>query len=279
MPNKILEKEYLAENVVSMWIEARQIAKKRQPGQFLILRPGERSERIPLTIADVRAKEGAVRLIVQVVGKTTRDLAALEAGEYVRDVAGPLGHPTPIKHYGTVACVGGGIGVAPLLPIARAMKEAGNYVVSIIGARTKGLLILEEDMRAISDELLITTDDGSYVRHGLVTDVLRERLTGKPGIDFAVAIGPVPMMKAVANLTREAGIATIASLNTIMIDGTGMCGGCRVTVGGRVKYTCVDGPEFDAHEVDFDELQRRLNMYRDHELHQLEACKIGLAVR
>lgn len=276
MPYKILEKQYLAENVVSLWIEAPQIAKKRRAGQFIILRPGEHSERIPLTIAGVRPQDGAIRLIVQVVGKTTRDLVALEPGEYVRDLAGPLGHPTPITRYGTVACVGGGIGVAPLLPIAQALKAAGNYIVSILGARTKALLILEDDMRAVSDEVLITTDDGSYVRKGFVTDVLRERLSGTPKIDFAVAIGPVPMMKAVAELTRTAGVPTIASLNTIMIDGTGMCGGCRVTVGGTVKYTCVDGPEFDAHQVDFDELQRRLNMYRDHELHVMEACKIGL---
>jgi len=276
MPYSIVEKSCLAENVVSLWIEAPQIVKKRKAGQFIILRPAEHSERIPLTIAGVRPQDGTLRLIVQTVGKTTRDLAALEPGEFVRDLAGPLGHPTPVKQYGTVACVGGGIGVAPLLPIAQAMKDAGNYVVSIIGARTKALLILEDDMRAVSDELLVTTDDGSYVRKGFVTDVLTERMARSPQIDFAVAIGPVPMMKAVAQVTRTANIPTIASLNTVMIDGTGMCGGCRVTVGSAVKYTCVDGPEFDAHQVDFDELQRRLGMYREHELHQLEACKIGL---
>jgi len=270
-----VEKEQLADNVVSLWIEAPQIVKKRQAGQFIILRPADYSERIPLTIAGVRPHDGTLRLIVQTVGKTTRDLAALAPGEYVRDVAGPLGHPTPVKRYGTVACIGGGIGVAPMLPIAQAMKEAGNHVVAIIGARTKELLILEDDIRAVSDELLITTDDGSYVRKGFVTDVLKERLAGAPEIDFAVAIGPVPMMKAVAGVTRTAGVPTIASLNTVMIDGTGMCGGCRVTVGGAVKYTCVDGPEFDAHQVDFDELQRRLGMYREQEQHVAEACKLA----
>ena len=275
MPYKILEKEQLAENVYALWVEAPQIAKKREAGQFIILRPHADSERVPLTIAGVRLDQGAVRLIVQAVGKTTLDVVALQPGDMIRDVAGPLGHPTPVKRYGTVCCIAGGIGVAPMLPIARAMREAGNHVVSIIGARTKELLILEDDMRAESDELLITTDDGTYVRQGFVTEVLQERLAGSPAIDFAAAIGPVPMMKAVAAITREAGIPTIASLNTIMIDGTGMCGGCRVTVGGEVKYTCVDGPEFDAHAVDFDELQRRLGMYREHEAHQKDRCKLS----
>ena len=274
MPFKILENEQLAENVFSFWVEAPQIAKKRKAGQFIILRPHAESERVPLTIAGVRREDGAIRLIVQAVGKTTLDLAALKAGAYIRDLAGPLGHPTPVKLYGTVCCVGGGIGVAPMLPIAQAMKEAGNYVISIIGARTKELLILEEDMGAVSDELLITTDDGTYQRKGFVTDVLKERIGGEPAIDFAAAIGPVPMMKAVAKVTLEANIPTIASLNTIMIDGTGMCGGCRVTVGGEVKYTCVDGPEFDAHKVDFDELQRRLGMYRDQEKEAEEHCQL-----
>jgi ferredoxin--NADP+ reductase len=278
MPFKVLERQQLADNVYSIWLEAPRIAQKRKPGQFIILRPAAHSERVPLTIAGVRANEGAIRLIVQAVGTTTKDLVALAPGEYVRDVAGPLGHPTEIKNYGTVVCVGGGIGVAPLLPIVTAMQQAGNYVVSIIGARTRKLLILEEEMRAVSDELLITTDDGTYVQKGFVTDVLRARLAQEPRPQFAVAIGPVPMMKAVAAVTRAAQVPTIASLNTIMIDGTGMCGGCRVTVGKQVKYTCVDGPEFDAHQVDFDELQRRLGMYRDQEQHPGEACKLD-AVR
>jgi ferredoxin--NADP+ reductase len=278
MPFKVLERQQLADNVYSIWLEAPRIAQKRKPGQFIILRPAAHSERVPLTIAGVRANEGAIRLIVQAVGTTTKDLVALAPGEYVRDVAGPLGHPTEIKNYGTVVCVGGGIGVAPLLPIVTAMQQAGNYVVSIIGARTRKLLILEEEMRAVSDELLITTDDGTYVQKGFVTDVLRARLAQEPRPQFAVAIGPVPMMKAVAAVTRAAQVPTIASLNTIMIDGTGMCGGCRVTVGKAVKYTCVDGPEFDAHQVDFDELQRRLGMYRDQEQHPGEACKLD-AVR
>jgi ferredoxin--NADP+ reductase len=274
MPFKILEKDQLAENVYSFWIEAPQIARKRRAGQFVIMRPSEHSERIPLTIAGLRPDQGALRLIVQAVGETTRELALCEPGEFVRDLAGPLGHPTPIEKYGTVACVGGGIGVAPMLPIAQAMKQAGNHVVCIIGARTRDLLILEDDVRAASDELIVTTDDGSYGVEGFVTTVLAERLQQKPAVDFSVAIGPVPMMRAVAEVTRAAGIKTIASLNTIMIDGTGMCGGCRVTVGGEVKYTCVDGPEFDAHEVDFDELQRRLGMYREQEREAQEECRL-----
>ena len=274
MPFKILEKEQLAENVYSFWVEAPQIVKKRRPGQFVILRPAEHSERIPLTIAGVRPEQGALRLIAQAVGETTRDLAACQPGEFIRDLAGPLGHPTPIERYGTVACVGGGIGVAPMLPIAEAMQQAGNHVIAIIGARTQDLLILEDDVRAASDETIVTTDDGSYGQKGFVTEVLAERLTKEPPIDLVVAIGPVPMMRAVAEVTRTAGVKTIASLNTIMIDGTGMCGGCRVTVGGEVKYTCVDGPEFDAHEVDFEELQRRLGMYRDLDRERDEECRL-----
>jgi ferredoxin--NADP+ reductase len=274
MPFKILEKEQLAPNVFSFWVEAPQIVKKRKPGQFIILRPNAESERVPLTIAGIRPDNGALRLIVQAVGKTTYDLAQMNPGESIRDLAGPLGHPTPVKNYGTVCCIGGGIGVAPMLPIASAMKEVGNNVICIIGARTKDLLILEDDMREASNELLVTTDDGSYVRQGFVTEVLKERMAREPQIDFAAAIGPVPMMKAVAAITREAGIPTIASLNSIMIDGTGMCGGCRVTVGDEVKYTCVDGPEFDAHLVNFDELQRRLSMYREQEIHADEECKL-----
>jgi len=270
MPSKIIDKKKLSENVYSLWVEAPQIAKKRKPGQFIILRPGEESERIPLTIADTCLETGTLRLIVQTVGKTTSDLAALEPGQLVHDLAGPLGHPSPIENYGTVVCVGGGIGVAPMLPIAIAMKEAGNYVVSIIGARTKELLILEDETKATSDETYVATDDGSYGVKGFVTDILKERLGKEPMIDFAVAIGPVPMMKAVAQVTKEKKIPTVASLNSVMIDGTGMCGGCRVTVGDEIKYTCVDGPEFDAHKVNFDELQRRLGMYREQE----EKCRL-----
>lgn len=274
MGYRITAKEHICENVYSFWIEAPQIVKKRQPGQFLILRPHETSERIPLTIADVRPDTGELRVIAQIVGKTTQDLAALDVGEEVRDVAGPLGHPTPIKNYGVVVCVGGGIGNAPLLPIVSAMRDAGNHVVTITGARTKTLLILEDELRTASDELHVTTDDGSYARKGFVTDVLKERIAQEPPVACVVAIGPVPMMKAVAHVTREKNIPTFASLNTIMIDGTGMCGGCRVTVGDEIKYTCVDGPEFDAHQVDFDELQRRLSMYRPQEHAASERCKI-----
>ena len=272
MPFKIIDKKMLADNVVAIWVEAPQIAKKRKAGQFIILRPNDESERIPLTIAGVRKETGAIRLIAQIVGETTRELAALNTGDFIRDIAGPLGHPTPIKKYGTVACIGGGIGVAPMLPIAVAIKEAGNHVITIVGARTKELLILEDELRAASDEFYVTTDDGSYGEKGFVTDVLKNRISEEPKINFAAAIGPVPMMKAVANVTKEVGIPTIASLNTIMIDGTGMCGGCRVTVGNEVKYTCVDGPEFDAHKVDFDELQKRLGAYRDFE--EKHKCKL-----
>ncbi len=276
MTHTILEKTKLADNVYALWVKAPQIAKKRKAGQFIILRPGATSERVPLTIAGVRPADGAIRLIVQAVGKTTRQLVALELGDAVRDIAGPLGHPTPVRKYGTVACVGGGIGIAPMMPIAQAMKEAGNHVVSILGARTKALLILEDEMRAISDEFVVSTDDGSYGRKGFVTDILRERLGQTPKIDFAVAVGPVPMMKAVAQVTREACVPTIVSLNSTMIDGTGMCGGCRVSVGSETKYTCVDGPEFDAHLVNFDELQRRLAMYRPQEQHAVESCKLAI---
>jgi len=273
MPFKILEKKTLAENVVSFWVEAPQIAKKRRAGQFIILRPNDESERVPLTIAGVKNDVGAIRLIAQVVGETTRELAALDEGDFIRDLAGPLGHPTPIKDYGTVVCIGGGIGVAPMLPIAAAMKKAGNNVITIVGARTKKLLILENELREASSEFIITTDDGSYGEKGFVTDALR-KVIAKKKINFAAAIGPVPMMKAVAAVTKETGIPTIASLNTIMIDGTGMCGGCRVTVGDEVKYTCVDGPEFDAHKVNFDELQHRLGTYRDYEKKEEHNCKL-----
>jgi len=274
MPFKILEKKFLADNVVSLWVETPQITKKRKAGQFIILRPNDDSERIPLTIAGYRNDVGAIRLIAQIVGETTRELAALNEGDYIRDIAGPLGHPTPIKNYGTVACIGGGIGVAPMLPIAAAMKEAGNHVITIVGARTKDLLLLEDELREASSEFIIATDDGSYGEKGFVTDVLRKKIEGSSKIDFVAAIGPVPMMKAVAAVTKGSEIPTIASLNTIMIDGTGMCGGCRVTIGGEVKYTCVDGPEFDAHKVDFDELMNRLGTYREYEKKEDHDCKL-----
>jgi len=274
MPFKILEKKFLADNVVSLWVETPQITKKRKAGQFIILRPNDDSERIPLTIAGYKNDIGAIRLIAQIVGETTRELAALNEGDYIRDIAGPLGHPTPIKNYGTVACIGGGIGVAPMLPIAAAMKEAGNHVITIVGARTKDLLLLEDELREASSEFIIATDDGSYGEKGFVTDVLRKKIDGSSKIDFVAAIGPVPMMKAVAAVTKETEIPTIASLNTIMIDGTGMCGGCRVTIGGEVKYTCVDGPEFDAHKVDFDELMNRLGTYREYEKKEDHDCKL-----
>ncbi len=258
---EIVEKRELAHRVCLFRIKAPLIAKKRKAGQFIILRINEHGERIPLTIADSDAQEGTITIIVQEVGKTTSMLCSLKAGDRLLDVVGPLGKPTHIENYGTAVCVGGGIGCAVTYPIAKALKEVGTHVISIMGARTKNLLILEEEMRSVSDELLITTDDGSYGHHGFVTNVLEELIQEGRKIDVVIAVGPVPMMRAVSEVTRPHGIFTMASLNPIMVDGTGMCGACRVTVGGETKFVCVDGPEFDAHKVDFDELIRRNRTY------------------
>ncbi len=260
---QILSKEVLAQGtVVANQIHAPRIAAKARPGQFIMLRVNENGERIPLTMADTDPERGTITIIYQVVGKTTALLASLKPTEYIQDLVGPLGRPTPIEKKGTVICVGGGTGVAVLHPITRGFKQAGNKVISIIGARSKDLLILEEQMKAASDELFVCTDDGSYGHHGFVTDILKEQLE-KHGaaVKEAVCIGPVPMMKFCTLMTKEYGVPTLVSLNAIMLDGTGMCGCCRVSVGDETKFACVDGPEFDGHKVDFDELSRRLTAY------------------
>ncbi|MCX5853466.1 MAG: sulfide/dihydroorotate dehydrogenase-like FAD/NAD-binding protein [Deltaproteobacteria bacterium] len=262
---KVLEKTYLQEIVVRMVIEAPEIARKRKAGQFVVLMIDDKGERIPLTIVDSDSQKGTITIIYQIVGKTTAQLAKLEKGDVIKNVLGPLGHPTEIKNFGTAVIVGGGVGIGVAYPIAAALKKAGNKIISIIGARTKDILILEEDMRKVSDQLLVATDDGSYGFHGFVSTVLQNLIDSKEKIDIAYAIGPVPMMRVLANLTKPYGIKTIVSLNPIMVDATGMCGACRVAVGGKTMFGCVDGPEFDGHEVDFNLLMTRLRMYCNQE--------------
>lgn len=268
--NKILEKEFITPEVFRMKIEAHEIARKRKAGQFIILRTCGSGERIPLTIADASADEGWLELVVQIVGKTTKHLSGFDVGDSLCDVVGPLGRPTHIELYGTVVVVGGGIGIAPAHPIAQAMKGAGNEVISILGGRTKDLVVMEDKMRAASDRVVITTDDGSYGMKGLVTDALQKLIDEGLKIDLVVAVGPAIMMKFVSLLTKKYDIPTLVSLNTIMVDGTGMCGACRVTVGGKTRFVCVDGPEFDGHEVDFDEMMKRLRMYERQEKLSME---------
>jgi ferredoxin--NADP+ reductase len=267
---EVIENAVLAEKVNRYRIYAPDIAKRRQAGQFVILRIDEDGERIPLTIADADPQAGTLALVVQEVGKTTARMTRLKPGARLMDVVGPLGAPTHIKKFGTVVVIGGGIGVAPSHPIAQALKEAGNRVISILGARTKSLMIMEEEMRRASDEVLICTDDGSYGTHGLVTDVLKDWIESKGKPDLVFAIGPVIMMKFVCKLTAEYHIPTMVSLNPIMVDGTGMCGGCRVSVGGKSKFACVEGPEFDGHQVDFEELMKRQAFYREQEKESYE---------
>ena len=263
--NKILAKTRLSAEVYRMDIEAPLIARSRKAGQFVILQVSDTfGERVPLTIADADAQTGRVTIIFQAVGATTRRLAEMNVGDELPVFLGPLGRPTEVRKYGTVVCVGGGIGVAPMHPIAQAMKAAGNRVIVIMGARTKELLILEEEMRRVADELIITTDDGSAGRKDLVTIPLKE-VCEREKVDCAVVIGPPIMMKFCALTTKPFGIHTMASLNAIMIDGTGMCGGCRVSVGGKTRFVCVDGPEFDAHQVDFDNLMQRLKAFKPQE--------------
>lgn len=272
----IIQKRMLSPNVGWLEVQAPQIAKKRKAGQFVILRIDEQGERIPLTIADSNPEKGTITLICQSIGKTSTQLNSLQAGDTILDVAGPLGQPSHLENFGTAVCVGGGVGIAVTYPIAKALKELGNTVISILGARTKDLLILENEMRSASDEVRIATDDGSYGVKGFVTDQLKALIQERK-VDFVLAIGPTIMMKAVSNVTREFGIKTMVSLNSIMIDGTGMCGGCRVTVGGRAKFVCVDGPEFDGHQVDFDELMLRQRMYLTEEkqsLDQFHQCQL-----
>jgi ferredoxin--NADP+ reductase len=262
---KVVKREEMSGgNVILNEIEAPKIALKAKPGQFVILKVGEDGERIPLTMAETNAEKGTITVIYMVVGKSTALFKTLQVGDDYQDVIGPLGKPTHIEKIGNVICVGGGTGIAVLHPITRAMKEIGNNVTSIIGARSKDLLILEDKMKAASHDLRICTDDGSYGHHGFVTDVLKEILQAEK-IDQVVAIGPVPMMKFVSLITKEFKVPTLVSLNPIMVDGTGMCGGCRVTVGGKSKFACVDGPEFDGHQVDYDELLLRLQAYCEDE--------------
>jgi ferredoxin--NADP+ reductase len=270
MAQRILEKTEIAEGICRFIIEAPKIAKKRKAGNFVIVRANEYAERIPLTIVDSDAERGIITLIVQGVGKSTRLLNSLHEGDELADVIGPLGHPTPIESFSNVVCVGGGVGTAEVLPIARASRSAENQVISIIGARTKNLLILEDEMRETSDELHVVTDDGSYGREGLVIDPLRDLIVEGTDITVVYAIGPMPMMRAVAELTEPYNIKTLVSLNPVMIDGTGMCGGCRVVVDGKTRFACVDGPEFDAHQVDFDTLIRRNRAYAQEEKISLE---------
>ena len=275
--NKILEKEFITPLVFRMKVEAPEISKKRKAGQFVIIRTCDAGERIPLTIADGDATEGWIELVVQVVGKTTKALSMLKPGDEICDLVGPLGRPTHIELFGTVVIVGGGIGIAPSHPIAQAMKRAGNQVIMILGGRTKDLVIMEEKMRKTCDRVIITTDDGSYGMKGVVTDAIQQLINEGVKINLVVAIGPPIMMKFVSLLTKRYDIPTLVSLNTIMVDGTGMCGACRVTVGDSTKFVCVDGPEFDGHKVDFDEMMKRLKAYEKEEkvskdIHESKHC-------
>ncbi|MBD5241285.1 MAG: sulfide/dihydroorotate dehydrogenase-like FAD/NAD-binding protein [Barnesiella sp.] len=256
----ITEKEHFSENVVRMVVEAPLIARSRKPGHFVIVRACEGGERIPLTIADADPENGTITLVIQQIGVSTRKICALKVGEALIDVVGPLGKATHIEKVGTVVCSGGGVGVAPLLPIIKAMKQAGNRVVTVLAARTKELIILEEQVAPWSDEVIIMTDDGSYGSKGLVTEGV-ESVIKREKVDMVVTIGPAVMMKFVSLLTQKYNVPTMCSLNTIMVDGTGMCGACRVTVDGKTKFVCIDGPEFDAHKVNFDEMIMRLKAY------------------
>ncbi|MDR1933263.1 MAG: sulfide/dihydroorotate dehydrogenase-like FAD/NAD-binding protein [Spirochaetales bacterium] len=275
--NKIIERVRLSDEVYKIVVEAPLIAEERKPGQFVIVqRDAEFAERIPLTIADADAKKGTITMIFQTVGSSTHKLALLNVGDSIQNILGPLGRPTHIEKVGTVVCVGGGIGVAPMYPIAQGMKEAGNRLIIIMGARNKSLLIMEDQMRAIADELIVVTDDGSYGRKALVTEPLKELCEKDPKPAQVVVIGPPIMMKFCAETTRPFAVPTLVSLNTIMIDGTGMCGGCRVTVGGKTKFVCVDGPEFDGHQVDFSNMLLRMSSYKDVETAAHEKCHLEM---
>ena len=274
----IRKKECLSSGIYRYEIEAPRLARKTQPGQFVILRTDERGERIPLTVADFDQDKGSITLIFQVVGASTELLARMEEGDALLDLVGPLGQPSHIAAgIGTVVCVGGGIGIAPVYPIARGMKGVGNRVISILGAKSRDILIMEEEMRAVSDEVLVTTNDGSYGIEGFVTTALTQFFERGEKIDLIYAIGPVVMMKNVVETARPWGVKTIVSLNPVMVDGTGMCGGCRVEVGGKTKFACVDGPEFDGAGVDFSQLSARQGMYREMEAAaRAHVCRIGL---
>ncbi len=272
---KIIHAQFLAPGIKRFVIDAPRIARKQKPGQFVILRIYEEGERLPVTIENSDAEKGTISIVVQSAGKTTHLLNTLESGDLILDVVGPLGKPSDIRQYGTVVVVGGGVGTAMAYPTAAALKGTGNRVISIVGARNKELVILEKEMRAVSDALLITTDDGSYADKGFVTDKLRQLIENGTRIDLVVAVGPIVMMKAVSELTRKENIHTVVSLNPIMIDGTGMCGGCRVLIDGKSEFACVDGPEFDGHRVNFEVLVQRNGMYRDAERKSMEEFRTG----
>jgi ferredoxin--NADP+ reductase len=274
---RIVRKTSLAPTITRFEIDAPFIAKKRKAGNFVMIRVENGGERIPLTIADGDPGKGTITLIVQAIGKTTKLLCGKNEGEDILDVVGPLGNPTPIERIGKVVCVGGGVGTAELYPIAKALRDAGNTVITIVGARSRDLVILEDEMKEISHTTYVTTDDGSYGRRGFVTDQLKEILDAGNDVGAVFAIGPLPMMKAVADLTRPYGVHTLVSLNTIMVDGTGMCGGCRVSIGGEMKFACVDGPEFDGHKVDFTELMMRNRTYVEMEriADERHRCKLA----
>ena len=267
----IVEKKILSENVKQLKVKAPLVAKKAKAGQFIILRIDEKGERIPLTIADSDPKQGTVTIIFLEVGKTTKQLGTLNVGDSLENFAGPLGMPSEVKKYGTVVCVGGGVGIAPMYPIVKALKEAGNRVISILGAKSADLLLLEKEIHALSDEFYIATDDGSKGHKGFVSDVLQQ-VIDKHTVDMVMTIGPIIMMKVVSNLTKKYNIKTLVSLNPIMVDGTGMCGGCRVSVDGKTKFACVDGPEFDGHKVDYENLMLRNRRFMHAEG---EACKLA----
>ena len=272
--NQILLRQDLAPKIHLFKVAAPKVAQKAQAGQFVIVRIDERGERIPLTIANWDRKEGSVTVVFMEVGTTTRRLAQLGAGDSITDFVGPLGLPTHIEKFGTVVCVAGGFAIATIMPIARAMRQAGNRVLSIMGARSKNLIFWEEELSQVSDQLIVTTDDGSYGRKGLVTEPLRELLSGDGKISRVIAIGPSVMMKFCAKTTEPFGVKTIVSLNPIMVDGTGMCGGCRVAVSGATRFACIDGPDFDGHQVDWDLLLARQRIYLDEEKHSFEQCQI-----
>lgn len=273
MGYKILSKIELCPNQYELKIEAPYVVRNAKAGQFIILRVDDEGERVPLTIADFDREKGELTIVYMAVGYSTKKLAQLEVGDEIADVVGPLGQPTHIKKYGTVVCLAGGYGAAPCYLIAKAFKEAGNKVYMIMGARNKDLIFWQDKMKDACTELYITTDDGTLGQKGFVTQVL-EDIMNKEKVDYTIAVGPMPMMRAVANLTRDKGIYTEASMNPIMVDGTGMCGACRITVGGEVKFACVDGPDFDAHKIDFDEVINRTKLYKDQEKHRDENCNL-----
>lgn len=273
---KIVHAEFIAPGIKRFIIEAPRIARKQRPGQFVIVRINENGERIPLTIERSDPGKGTVNIVVQSIGKTTHLLNSLNSGDSIMDIVGPLGKPSEIANFGTVVTIGGGVGTAMAYPTAAAMKRAGNRVITILGGRNKDLVILEREMREVSDTVFVTTDDGSYADKGLVTDKLRQLIENGTRIDLVLAVGPIPMMRAVADMTRKEKIHTMVSLNPIMIDGTGMCGGCRVLVEGKSEFACVDGPEFDAHRVDFAVLVQRNSMYRDAEKRSMDDYKCAL---